>query len=280
MRKVDQPSKKPIVSIIVPCFNYGHFISDTIASIEKCDSRLYELIIVNDGSTDLETQKTLKKLEIAGYHVINQENKGVSAARNAGISAAKGKYILPLDADDEIYPSYLKSAINLLEKNSEVGVVYGRAEFFGAQQGEWKLPKFDVITLLIFNYIYVSAIYRRDIWLKVGGYDTDSQIDGWEDWDFWISVAEREWKFVQLDEMVFRYRIHEASKMYSHRINDKVPPEIQQHIISRHAAFYITHYISLYNSASRLKHWENYPFRGIARLLLTQLRRLTSYKKR
>lgn len=86
--------EKPIVSIIIPCYNYGHFIAETIASVEKCDPRLYELIIINDGSTDLQTCEILRDLEEKGYRVINQENKGVSAARNTGIAAAAGKYIL------------------------------------------------------------------------------------------------------------------------------------------------------------------------------------------
>lgn len=270
-------NEKPIVSIIIPCFNYGRFIAEAIASIEKCDARLYELIIVNDGSTDPSTQEILKNLEKTGYHIINQDNKGVAAARNTGVAAARGKYILPLDADDEIYPSYLQSAISLLEKNSEIGVVYGRAEFFGAQQGEWKLPQFNVETLLIFNYIYVSAIYRRDVWLEVGGYNTDSRIDGWEDWNFWISVAEKQWNFVQLDEMVFRYRIHESSKMYQHRMKDEVPAAIQKYIMCHHAEFYRAHFIDLYNGVQRLEHWENSPLRGIARLSMLKLKRLLNF---
>lgn len=270
-------SEKPLVSIIIPCFNYGRFISETIASVERCDSRLYELIIVNDGSTDPQTLEVLEKLEKAGYKVINQENRGVSAARNTGIAVAVGKYILPLDADDEIYPSYLPSAVELLERDPEVGVVYGRAEFFGARDGEWKLPKFDVKRLLIFNYVYISAVYRREIWTECGGYNID--MDEWEDWDFWVSVAERNWKFVQLDELVFRYRIHESSKMYPHRIKENVPSEIQKHIMCRHAEFYRTHFIEMFDANNKLDHWENNPLRGIARLSLTQLKSLINRKK-
>lgn len=270
-------TEKPIVSIIIPCFNYGRFISQTIASVEKCDPRLYELIIINDGSTDLQTCEILKGLEDKGYRVINQANKGVSAARNTGIAAAAGKYILPLDADDEIYPTYLKSAVELLEKTPEVGVVYGRAEFFGARDGEWKLPKFDVKRLLIFNYVYISAVYRREIWTECGGYD--SGMDEWEDWDFWISVAEKRWQFVQLDEMVFRYRIHESSKMHPHRVKEKVPSEIQKHIICKHAEFYRTHFVEMFDANEKLDYWENNPIRAIARLSINQIKSLVNFKK-
>lgn len=262
---------KPIVSIVIPCFNYGRFIADAIASVEKCDSRLYEIIIVNDGSTDAQTQKILKNLAQNGYHVINQENQGVSAARNTAVAAAKGKYILPLDPDDEIYPSYLQSAVDVLENNPEVGVVYGRAEFFGAKSGEWKLPKFDVAKLLIYNFIYVSAVYRREIWVESGGYHSETEY--WEDWDFWISAAEKGWKFIQLDEMVFRYRIHDSSKMHQHRVTESVPAAIEKLIMQRHSEFYRKHLIDLKNASDQLQHWEKHPLRGIARLALIKLKR-------
>lgn len=268
-------SDKPIISIIIPCFNYGRFILNTISNVEKCDSDLYELIIVNDGSTDLHTREILNSLEQRGYHVINQENKGVSAARNAGIKVANGKYILPLDADDEIYPSYLPLALNLLNKEPEIGVVYGRAEYFGTQQGEWQLPnqQFDVKRLLLFNYIYISGIYRKSIWTECGGYDTE--MSEWEDWDFWLSVAERGWKFAQLDCLVFRYRIHELSKMHVHRCNEKVSDEAERYVMWKHHKLYRSQLIEMYDATSRLNHWENNPIRGIFRLFLTQLKILT-----
>ncbi|HEY8916042.1 MAG TPA: glycosyltransferase family 2 protein, partial [Chitinophaga sp.] len=88
----------PIVSIIIPCYNQGHFLQDALKSLAACDADLYELIIVNDGSTDAATNTYLRELSNQGYHVIFQENQGLGAARNTGIRAAKGRYLLPLDA--------------------------------------------------------------------------------------------------------------------------------------------------------------------------------------
>lgn len=272
-------SKKPFVSVIVPCYNYGHFIRETIKSVEQCDAESYELIIVDDGSTEASTRDVLNTLKAEGYNVIFQENKGVAAARNTGIAAAKGEYVLPLDSDDKINPSYLPLAVEMLEKNPEIGVVYGRAEFFGSKQGEWKLPAYETERLLIYNYIYVSAVYRKKIWEACGGYDTDQQIDGWEDWDFWISVAEKGWKFVQLDEIVFHYRIHEASKMEPHRAKEQVPVEIQRYIISKHSEFYRGHFVKMYENARVFGYWKNNPLRGIARLSVIKLKALVDYKK-
>jgi len=272
-------NNKPIVSIIIPCYNYGHFIGETIESVEQCDSQSYELIIVDDGSTDENTRAVLKNLREKGYNVIEQENKGVAAARNTGVAAAAGKYILPLDSDDKINPSYLSLAVEVLEKNQEVGVVYGRAEFFGSKRGEWKLPDFELEKLLIYNYIYVSAVYRKKVWTQCGGYDTDPKIDGWEDWDFWLSASAKGWKFTQLEETVFRYRIHEASKMEPHRAKQQVPPAIQQYIMCKHSELYRKHFVALYGDAVLSNHWKSHPLRGIARLSLMQLKAFLNYTR-
>ncbi len=105
----------PPVSIIIPCFNHGKFLLEAIKSVEKCDKRLYELIIINDGSTDSFTANLIKSLLSQGYHVIEHENSGLSAARNTGIKAAHGRYILPLDADNRISPAW-----NIFEPNNSL----------------------------------------------------------------------------------------------------------------------------------------------------------------
>jgi glycosyltransferase involved in cell wall biosynthesis len=90
----------PVISIIIPCYNQGQYILDAISSVEQYpDNSVYEIIIINDGSTDEISITVLKSLEEKGYHVLNQNNQGLSMARNNGIAIAKGKYILPLDAD-------------------------------------------------------------------------------------------------------------------------------------------------------------------------------------
>jgi len=91
-----------MVSIVVPCFNDGRFLGDAIESAEANQSGNYEIIIVNDGSTDAGTLELLKTIESRGHQVIHQENRGLGFSRNVGIAAARGAYILPLDADNRI----------------------------------------------------------------------------------------------------------------------------------------------------------------------------------
>src|SRR5258708_1495814 len=124
---------EPILSIIIPCYNHGKYIRDALKSVTACDksSYHYEIIIVNDGSPEIYTIEVLNQLNVEGYNIINQSNKGLGAARNTGIQKAKGKYILPLDSDNKIKLPYLTTAIDILEKNATIAVVYGDAAYFG-----------------------------------------------------------------------------------------------------------------------------------------------------
>src|SRR5688500_12631026 len=99
--------KSPAISVIIPCYNQGHYLREALESLEKCNQELFEIIIVNDGSTDSFTNEYTKELESRGYKLIFQQNTGLGQARNNGIKQAVGKYILPLDADNKIYPDYL-----------------------------------------------------------------------------------------------------------------------------------------------------------------------------
>ncbi|MEM6321087.1 MAG: glycosyltransferase, partial [Bacteroidota bacterium] len=170
----------------------------------------YELIIINDGSTNISTLKILKEIENRGLLVINQKNKGLSAARNEGIKIAKGKYILPLDSDNKIKTDHLLSSIEVLENNPQIGVVYGNAEYFGEKKGLWKNKPFDILELLKVNYIDACAIFRKSIWEEVGGYD-EKMLLGSEDWDFWIRIAMRGWRFHYVNEVLFEYRVRKDS---------------------------------------------------------------------
>src|SRR5262245_33102094 len=116
----------PVLSIVIPCYNQGNYLKEALDSVEMYDGNyLYEIIIINDGSTEVDTIRILGELREKGYTILNQNNQGLSMARNNGIAFAKGKFFLPLDADNKIRPAYIEKGIAILEKNSNVGVVYG-----------------------------------------------------------------------------------------------------------------------------------------------------------
>jgi len=221
----------PLVSIVIPCYNQGQFIEDAVASAAMQSFVDLEIIIVNDGSTDSYTNELLAGYERDRVRVIATDNRGLAAARNTGIRAASGKYILPLDSDDTISQGYVEKAVTILQENSEIGIVYCRATLFGAVETDWDLPEYSLQSMLIDNIIFCSAFFRRDDWLAVGGYD-EGMIYGWEDYSLWLSLIQRGKKVYQIPERLFRYRVSSDSMVRSKEKWQKV--EMLKRIYLRH----------------------------------------------
>jgi glycosyltransferase involved in cell wall biosynthesis len=201
-----------LVSVIIPCFNQGKYLPETVASVLSSEYSPLEIIIVNDGSKD-NTEQVCEKLqtEHSCIKYLYQTNQGPSVARNHGIRESKGEYILPLDGDDLISPDYISEAVKVLESRPEVKLVYCQAEKFGAKTGLWKLKRFSLPALAKDNMIFVSGIYRKADWKKCGGY-AEEMTWGYEDWEFWISMLKHGGEVVQLPFVGFHYRISPTSR--------------------------------------------------------------------
>jgi glycosyltransferase involved in cell wall biosynthesis len=202
----------PLVSVIIPCFNHGIYLQEAIDSFvaanQNCNA---ELIIIDDGSTDRYTINKLEELKQADvWQIITKQNGGVDTARNAGILAAKGKYILPLDADNKLRTPYLTTGVELMEKDDTIAVLYGNAKYFGEKDNVWKNQPFSLQRLLLTNFIDTCAIIRKDTLLHVGNY---RYAYGYEDWDLWLRIAKNMKKFYYLDEICFDYRVVKGSMM-------------------------------------------------------------------
>lgn len=195
----------PKVSIIITCFNLGKYIKEAIDSVLIQTFQDFEIIIINDGSTDDETNSILESLNHSKIRVFNINNQGLANARNYGIELAAGKYILPLDADDKIAHSYLEKAIAVLESNQNIGIVYCQAEVFDQENYKWDLPEYELSRMLVDNLIFCSAFFQRDDWKSVGGYKI-SMIYGWEDYEFWLSIIELKRDVYRIPECLFFYR--------------------------------------------------------------------------
>ena len=204
-------NRSPKVSVVIPCFNHGEFLPEAIASAAVAKRDDIEIIVVDDGSTDERTRTEIDGLTAQGIKVLRQENKGLAAARNAGIAASKGEYIFPLDADDHLRPGCLDHGIQILDANPEVGIVYGDGEYFGIRSGRWHIGPFDQSRLLQWNYIACCAVYRRSVWEQNRGYDGTMPVQGLEDWDFWLGALEHGWQFAYVPEILFEYRIAKES---------------------------------------------------------------------
>lgn len=225
---------EPIVSVIIPVYNMQEFLAQTLDSVLLSTYASFELIIVDDGSTD-ESFRIAK-----GYaekdnriRVLTQKNSGASSARNYAIRESSGKYILPVDADNIISADYIESAVAVLESNEQVRVVSCKSVFLGDRKGEWKLPSFSRKLLARKNMIDTCAMYRRSDWVLAGGYC--EYIKGREDWDFWISLLKRGGEVVCLPSIGLEYRIRGNSK----RIKDRYfKRDIIRVLNKRHKAFF------------------------------------------
>lgn len=200
---------KPQVSVIVPLYNAAPYISETLESVVASSYRPIEIVVVDDESTDesLTTAQRFAKTH-PEVRVLRQAHAGVSAARNYAIREAQGEYILPVDADDKISPSYIELAVNAM--TAGVRVVGCRAEFFGAKQGEWRLPAFSHELLARKNMIPISSLFRKEDWQRVGGFCEEEIYR--EDWSFWLSLMELGGTYVRLDEVGLYYRILPTSR--------------------------------------------------------------------
>lgn len=207
-----QVINNPRISIIVPCYNGEKYLRETLDCLQKQTIEDWECVIVNDGSIDgsLEIMKEYAKKD-SRYKYIDKENGGPSIARNTAIKASCGKYILPLDADDIIAPSYAEKAMDYLDMHDKCKVVYCKAEFFGEKNQPWEISEYNYEDFKWGNVIFCSAIYRKSDYEKTVGYNKNMQAM-FEDWDFWLSLLGPDDEVYKIPETLFFYRQHSDSR--------------------------------------------------------------------
>ncbi len=227
----------PRVSVVIPCYNQGEFLIEAVASVERSIDEPCELIIVNDGSCEPRTCEVLDLLRRSGYRIIDQENGGLAAARNAGIERARGPYILPLDADNRLRPGFVTPALAILDAEPQVAAVYGDRYDFGLRNGTVDVPPFDLDSLLPFNFIDACALLRKAVWSACGGYDSAMPAPGWEDWELWIGAAERGWQLHHLPGEAFDYRVRPSS-MISHFADEERRRRMHTYVVAKHRDLY------------------------------------------
>ena len=113
-------SERPLISIVIPCYNSGIYITEAVTSVKESSFTNYEIIIVDDGSSDLHTLSVLRQLEHQKCKLIVQANGGPAAARNSGVRVAKGEYLFFLDSDNKIHPEYLEKSVKIMMRSDEV----------------------------------------------------------------------------------------------------------------------------------------------------------------
>lgn len=220
----------PLVSIIIPCYNYGKYVVEAIDSVLNNTYKRLEIIVVNDCSTDSYTNEVLSNLAKPNTKVItHSENRGLPAARNTGISASSGKYIVTLDADDTIHPQFIEKTVQVLENRPEIGFVSTGRRHFGNQNLTHVPPPYNFYKLLFTNIASCTSTFRKVAWEQVGGYKEDMR-EGYEDWEFWISLGEKGWIGHRIPDILFNYRKHGNSMITdSVKIHDKLVQTIRDY---------------------------------------------------
>ena len=199
--------KEPLISIIMPSYNQGPYLAEALDSVLAQTYPHWECIIVDDGSQD-NTAEVAKAYcaKDPRIHYIYQENSGVSNARNNGISQSKGEYILPLDGDDKIAPTFLELTLQEIVKDRNIRVVYTDVQYFGERNDIYKLPSFSIEKLIGQNILCVTALFRREDFDKTGGFNTNMK-EGFEDWDFFVSMfQDGKGTAVKIPKVLFYYR--------------------------------------------------------------------------
>ncbi len=225
----------PTVAVVVPCFNHGAFLRDALDSIRAQTHSQIETVIVDDGSTDAETRRTLDELRSQGWSVIRQENQGLAAARNTGVRATNAPYFVPLDADDRISPDFVERLLPALQANPALGYAYSTVEFFGAAQGGWECPPYDPRKLLVENLSVATALVRRSAFDEAGGYQRD-MVYGFEDWDFWLALLALGYHGARVEGPRFHYRKHAGGSMLSE--TQKRRGEMVHQMIAHHRTLF------------------------------------------
>ncbi|WP_281888531.1 glycosyltransferase [Paenibacillus sp. YYML68] len=229
----------PLISIVIPCYNYGQYLDETIQSCLNSSFQDFEIIVVNDGSNDPATIQKLHQLNDPKTKVIHQRNQGLAAARNTGIKEAAGTYVFPLDADDRIHPTLLEKGYWVLERYPRLGFVTTWLKHFGNESWVWSPPPYNFYSLLHDNNIVGNSLIRRSAWEAVGGYD-ESMRGGYEDWDFWIKLSEGGWTGYQIQEPLFFYRKHGSSMLQQSNTKRE---ELKKQIRDNHPYLHTSHFI-------------------------------------
>lgn len=235
--------KSPQVSIIIPCYNLGNYLPEAISSVIAQTFENWEIIIVNDGSTD-QTKEIIQEIlikypdkQIIG---LNTPNNGAGCARNIGIAFSRGEYILPLDADDIIHPDFLQKTKAILDAHQTIDIVYTDLKEFGLRNRIIRASEFNPHLLPVQNQLNYCSLFRRKVWEEVGGYRPNliigpNSIIGYEDWDFWVGAVEKGFCAKRLPEPLLMYRIRSNSH-YSKLVQNDIINKAQ--IVLNHQSLY------------------------------------------
>jgi glycosyltransferase involved in cell wall biosynthesis len=199
-----------LVSIVIPCYNPTQYLLEAIASAKAQTRKAIETIVVDDGTDTVEGKEVLRSVSQKVDHYVEQPNGGLAAARNAGFRAASGSYVLPLDSDDVLQPTFVDECLAAIRAHSDAAFVYTDYRVFGTKNYVERLEDYNLYHLLDRNSLVYASLIRKQDWALAGGYD-ESMKFGYEDWEFWLRLGARGRFGHHLGKVLFEYRKHGPS---------------------------------------------------------------------
>ena len=224
-----------LISIIIPCFNSGNVLKRAVDSVIKQTWPETEIVLVNDGSNDKKTIEILNSYsQLSQITLINQNNLGLSAARNAGVKESKGDYLFFLDSDDWIEPDAMELMLCFYKDNDEEGFVFSDIILEGEVNKEIK-NNYNFFEQLFINKLPYSIFISKETWLKNGGYD-EKMKTGYEDWDFNIRLGASNVYGKRLAKYLFHYNVSNSGMLISK--SSKNHSKIWNYIIKKNNNLY------------------------------------------
>lgn len=233
----------PLVSIVITCYNYGNFIEDAVNSVEHQTYPNVEVIIINDGSTD-STDTVCKRLaaQYKSIRYLYQENRGIIATRNRGLTEARGTFIIFLDADDYLDKNYVHDTVQIALTDN-VDIVYTDYKMFGARNETSSFPQFTLEELKNHNFIHIGSLIRAKA-AKAAQFDEGIRQMSHEDWDFFLALCMSGAKAKKCASTFLWYRIHQQSR--NNKLEDDKGrfkfAQVYQYIINKYPEY--TEYLS------------------------------------
>jgi len=226
------------ISIVIACYNDHEYIEQAVQSALDQTYENKEIIVVDDGS-NTNTKVKLKELDPKIDLLITQDNRGVSAARNIGIEAATGKYILILDSDDFFEVTFCEKANKVFSKDPDIKIVTCYSKWFDDRAHKIFKPEGgNIKNVLMSNIAMGSSMYRKQDWQVVGGYDK-KMLSGYEDWEFYLRMLKNGGKAEVIPEILFNYRNKKNSR---NKKANLIKFGILEYIYNKHVDIYKEHF--------------------------------------
>lgn len=226
------------VSVVVPVFNYAHYVEEALDSLLQQTLHDIDIIVVDDRSTDNSLEVARKWLEryASRFHKVallqNKRNSNLGRTRNAGVHFSDTEMYLPLDADNALLPDCLELCLRALDETG-AAFAYPTIMTFGDRQDLLGIYEYDPARFQCRNFIDAMALVRKAAWVAVGGY-TPLQPVGWEDYEFWCKLAEKGLFGVRVPETSARYRTHRQSMLRTFTDRPDVQPLAVAEMNGRH----------------------------------------------